>query len=86
MPTTYVALSAALGTIAFCFLLPTLVVGTGMLLMALVGAPLIALAFVFCHLLARVERRRARRAARRRLPQPQAAARRLGAARARWPG
>ena len=57
--TTYVALSAALGTISFFFLLVTLVVGVPMLIFALLGAPLIALAFVFCHVLARTERRRA---------------------------
>src|SRR4051812_37415254 len=56
---TYVALSAALGTVSFFFLLITLVVGVPMLIFALLGAPLIALAFVFCHVLARAERRRA---------------------------
>lgn len=56
---TYVALSAAIGTISFLILLPTLVVGVPTLLLALAGAPLIALAFAFCHLLARLERRRA---------------------------
>ncbi|HEX6021586.1 MAG TPA: sensor domain-containing protein, partial [Solirubrobacter sp.] len=58
--TTYVALSAALGMIAAVVLIPTLAVGLGLLLFALVGAPLIAAAFAFCHLLARAERRRVR--------------------------
>src|SRR4051812_20105934 len=57
--TTYVALSGALGTVSFIFLLVTLAVGVPMLIFALLGAPLIALAFVFCHVLARTERRRA---------------------------
>src|SRR4051812_45022594 len=57
--TSYVALSSALGTVSFFFLLVTLVVGVPMLIFALLGAPLIALAFVFCHVLARTERRRA---------------------------
>jgi len=57
--TTYVALSAALGTIAFFVLVPMLAAGVPLLLLALAGAPLIALAFVFCHVLARAERRRA---------------------------
>jgi signal transduction histidine kinase len=57
--TAYVALSAALGTIAFCVLTPLLAMGVPMLMLALAGAPLIALAFVFCHVLARLERRRA---------------------------
>ncbi len=56
--TSYVALSAALGTVSFIFLLVTLAVGVPMLIFALLGAPLIALAFVFCHVLARMERRR----------------------------
>ena len=58
--TTYVALSAALGTVAAVVLIPMLFVGTGLLLFALVGAPLIAAAFAFCHVLARAERRRVR--------------------------
>jgi signal transduction histidine kinase len=58
--TAYVALSAVLGCIAFCALVPTLVVGTGMLVVALAGLPLIVLAFALCHLLARVERHRVR--------------------------
>ena len=57
--TAYVALSALLGTIAFSVLVPLLVVGVSLLVLALAGLPLIALAFVFCHLLARLERRRA---------------------------
>src|SRR4051812_43603155 len=57
--TSYVALSAALGTVSFFFLLITLLIGVPMLVFALVGAPLIAFAFVFCHVLARAERRRA---------------------------
>jgi signal transduction histidine kinase len=56
--TTYVALSAALGTLAFCVLVPMLAAGVPLLMLALAGAPLIALAFVFCHVLARFERRR----------------------------
>src|SRR4051794_34982421 len=57
--TSYVALSAALGTVSFVFLLIMLLVGVPMLIFALLGAPLIAFAFVFCHVLARAERRRA---------------------------
>src|SRR3954469_839725 len=57
--TSYVALSAVLGTISFMFLAVTLAIGVPMLIFALLGAPLIALAFVFCHVLARFERRRA---------------------------
>src|SRR4051812_45594704 len=57
--TTYVALSAAIGTVAFVALMPMLVFGLGSLVLALAGAPLVALVFVFCHLLARAERRRA---------------------------
>jgi len=56
--TSYVALSGVLGTISFIFLMITLAVGVPMLIVALLGAPLIALAFVFCHVLARMERRR----------------------------
>ena len=56
--TAYVALSAVLGVIAFCVLLPTLLVGTALLVVALAGLPLIVLAFAFSHLLARLERRR----------------------------
>src|ERR1700750_161125 len=56
--TSYVALSFALGTISFWLVMPTLVVGFPLLIVALAGTPLIALAFIFCHLLARVERRR----------------------------
>jgi signal transduction histidine kinase len=58
--TAYVALSAILGGIAFFALVPTLVVGTGLLIIALAGLPLIVLAFALCHLLAHVERRRVR--------------------------
>jgi signal transduction histidine kinase len=58
--TVYVALSGALGTLAFCVLLPTLVLGGALLIVALAGLPLIVGAFVFCHYLARLERRRAR--------------------------
>ena len=57
--TTYVALSAAIGFISFLILVPTLAAGVPLLLLALAGAPLIAAAFVYCHLLARLERRRA---------------------------
>src|SRR6201989_19695 len=57
--TSYVALSFALGTISFWVIMPTLVVGIPLLIVALAGTPLIALAFVFCHLLAKSERRRA---------------------------
>ena len=57
--TTYVALSAAIGFISFLILVPTLAAGVPLLLLALAGAPLIAVAFVYCHLLARLERRRA---------------------------
>jgi len=57
--TTYVALSAAIGFISFLILVPTLAAGIPLLLLALAGAPLIAAAFVYCHLLARLERRRA---------------------------
>ena len=39
--------------------MPTLAAGVPLLLLALAGAPLIAPAFVYCHLLARLERRRA---------------------------
>src|SRR3954469_21849946 len=57
--TSYVALSFALGTFSFWFVFPSLLAGVPLLIFALAGAPLIALAFVFCHLLARAERRRA---------------------------
>jgi len=57
--TTSVALSAAIGFISFLILVPTLAAGVPLLLLALAGAPLIAAAFVYCHLLARLERRRA---------------------------
>src|SRR4051794_7436533 len=56
--TSYVALSGVFGTVSFIFLMITLAIGVPMLIFALLGAPLIALAFVFCHLLARAERRR----------------------------
>jgi signal transduction histidine kinase len=58
--TTYVALSAALGTVAAIVLIPTLITGTALLLLALVGAPLVAFVFAATHLLARAERRRVR--------------------------
>jgi signal transduction histidine kinase len=58
--TTYVALSAALGTVAAVVLIPPLLLGMGLLLLALVGAPLIAFVFAATHLLARAERRRVR--------------------------
>src|SRR3954469_23826197 len=57
--TTYVALSAAIGTISFLLVGVTLLAGVPLLLLALAGAPLVVLAFVFCHGLARLERRRA---------------------------
>jgi signal transduction histidine kinase len=56
--TAYVALSAVLGGITFWVLLPTLLVGTALLVVALAGLPLIVAAFAFSHLLARLERRR----------------------------
>jgi len=56
--TAYVALSAVLGTIAFWVLLPTLLVGTALLVVALAGLPLIVLAFAIAHMIARFERRR----------------------------
>src|SRR4051794_41477692 len=56
--TAYIALSAVLGGITFWVLLPTLLVGTALLVVALAGLPLIVLAFAFSHLLARLERRR----------------------------
>ncbi|HET6551097.1 MAG TPA: sensor histidine kinase [Solirubrobacter sp.] len=56
--TSYVALSAALGSLSFMILAPTLAAGVPLLIFALAGAPLIAFAFVVCHLLARVEQRR----------------------------
>jgi signal transduction histidine kinase len=56
--TAYVALSAVLGGIAFCVLLPTLILGSALLVVALAGLPLIVGAFAFAHLLARLERRR----------------------------
>ena len=58
--TTYVALSAAIGTVAAIVLIPTLFVGTFLLLFALVGAPLVAFVFAATHVLARAERRRVR--------------------------
>jgi signal transduction histidine kinase len=57
--TVYAALSATLGTIAFAFLMPTLLTGAVMLIFALIGLPLVVLGFAFCHVLARTERRRA---------------------------
>src|SRR4051794_37013865 len=57
--TSYVALSFAIGTISFWVIMPTLVLGVPLLIVALAGTPLIALAFVFCHVLAKGERRRA---------------------------
>jgi signal transduction histidine kinase len=57
--TSYVALSLVLGTASFWVVFPTLLVGVPLLVVALAGTPLIALAFIFCHVLARVERRRA---------------------------
>ena len=56
--TAYVALSAVIGITAFCFLLPTLLLGTALLVVALAGLPLIVLCFAFSHLIARLERRR----------------------------
>ncbi len=56
--TTYVALSAAIGTVAAIVLVPTLLAGTALLLFALVGAPLLAFVFAATHVLARFERRR----------------------------
>ncbi len=56
--TTYVALSAAIGTVAAIVLVPTLLAGTALLLLALVGAPLLAFVFAASHVLARAERRR----------------------------
>ncbi|MDA0184938.1 sensor histidine kinase [Solirubrobacter phytolaccae] len=57
--TLYVALSAALGFISFLTLSISLAVGIPTLLLALAGAPLVALAFFSAHVLARIERRRA---------------------------
>src|SRR3954449_3358156 len=57
--TSYVALSFALGTVSFWIVFPTLLVGVPLLIVALAGTPLIVLAFIFCHVLARIERRRA---------------------------
>jgi signal transduction histidine kinase len=56
--TAYVALSAVLGLTAFCVLLPTLLLGTALLVVALAGLPLIVVVFALSHLLARLERRR----------------------------
>ncbi|HWK25820.1 MAG TPA: sensor histidine kinase [Solirubrobacter sp.] len=56
--TAYVALSAALGTIAFVVLLPTLITGAALLVFALAGLPILLFGFVFSHGLARVERHR----------------------------
>jgi signal transduction histidine kinase len=56
--TAYIALSAVLGGITFWILLPTLLVGTALLVVALAGLPLLVLAFAFSHLIARLERRR----------------------------
>ena len=58
--TAYVALSAALGTITFCVLLPPLFLAVPLLVVALAGVPLIVLAFIFCHYVARLEARRTR--------------------------
>ena len=57
--TIYVALSAALGLISFLTISISLAIGIPTLLLALAGAPLIALAFFSAHVLARIERRRA---------------------------
>src|SRR4051812_13519924 len=56
--TAYIALSAVLGGITFWVLLPTLLVGTALLVVALAGLPLLVLAFAFSHVIARLERRR----------------------------
>ena len=56
--TTYVALSAAIGTVAAIALIPMLLAGTFLLLLALVGAPLLAAVFALSHVLAHAERRR----------------------------
>src|SRR3954447_16638338 len=56
--TAYVALSAVLGGITFWILLPTLLIGTATLVIALAGLPLIVAAFAFAHLIARLERGR----------------------------
>jgi signal transduction histidine kinase len=58
--TAYVALSAALGGVAFMVLVPTLALAVPLLIVALAGLPLIVFAFALCHLLATVERRRVR--------------------------
>src|SRR6476660_8857572 len=57
--TSYVALSFAVATISFWIIMPTLIVGLPLMIFALAGAPLVALSFVFCHVLAKAERRRA---------------------------
>src|SRR3954454_544223 len=56
--TVYVALSAALGAVAFAILVPTLAAAVPLLVFALVGLPLLVFAFVMCHLIARLARAR----------------------------
>jgi signal transduction histidine kinase len=57
--TAYIAISASLGLAAFVTLLPLAVLSGALMVLALVGLLFLWLAFVICHVLALLERRRA---------------------------
>src|SRR5262249_43245887 len=57
--TAYVALSGAIGTFSFIFVLIGICVGTPLLIVALAGLPILWVVFAFDHVLAKVERNRA---------------------------